>query len=59
MHTIFSALLNFARAFLVPRARLAVENAALRQQLAMEPSERPWAEQVLPFGVAGHRHGGR
>ena len=22
-------------------------------QLAMEPSERPWAEQVLPFGVAG------
>ena len=33
MHTIFSALLNFARAILVPRARLAAENAALRQQL--------------------------
>ena len=50
MHTIFSALLNFARAILVPRARLAAENAALRQQLAvylrtqkrpkLEPAER-------------------
>ena len=35
MHTMFSALLNFARAVLVPRAMLAVENAALRLQLAV------------------------
>ena len=35
MHTMFSALLNLARAILVSKARLAAENAALRQQLAV------------------------
>ena len=35
-----SALLNLARAFLVPRAMLVAENAALRQQLAVYVSAR-------------------
>ncbi len=34
MHTMLSALLAFARAVQIPKARLVAENAALRQQLA-------------------------
>lgn len=35
MHTLLSALLAFARATFIPRATLALENAALRQQLTI------------------------
>ena len=35
MHTMLSVLLAFAGAIQVSRARLAAENAALRQQLAV------------------------